>query len=69
MTVASGVGGLLVPLTGGQRQRRGSHDRDLLGPQAGPDPAPGTPRASSTACCSIAFGVLAGVAVMRSRRC
>ena len=64
MTVASGVGGLLAPLTGGHNANvAGPMTAICSGPQAGPDPGARYAASVVNGVLFIAFGVLAGVAV------
>ncbi|SDF28008.1 benzoate/H(+) symporter BenE family transporter [Pseudonocardia oroxyli] len=64
MTVASGVGGLLAPLTGGHNANiAGPMTAICSGPQAGPDPDARYAASVVNGVLFIAFGVLAGVAV------
>ncbi|MFP5071234.1 benzoate/H(+) symporter BenE family transporter [Pseudonocardia nantongensis] len=64
MTVASGVGGLLAPLTGGHNANvAGPMTAICAGPQAGPDPDARYAASVVNAVLFIVFGVLAGFAV------
>ncbi|MBN9797746.1 MULTISPECIES: benzoate/H(+) symporter BenE family transporter [Pseudonocardia] len=64
MTVASGVGGLLAPLTGGHNANvAGPMTAICSGPQAGPDPDARYAASVVNGVLFIAFGALAGIAV------
>ena len=64
MTVASGVGGLLAPLTGGHNANvAGPMTAICAGPQAGPDPDARYAASVVNAVLFIVFGLLAGFAV------
>ncbi|BBG05568.1 MULTISPECIES: benzoate/H(+) symporter BenE family transporter [Pseudonocardia] len=64
MTVASGIGGLLAPLTGGHNANiAGPMTAICSGPQAGPDPEARYAASVVNGLIFIAFGVLAGFAV------
>ncbi|MBP2366790.1 benzoate/H(+) symporter BenE family transporter [Pseudonocardia parietis] len=64
MTIASGVGGLLAPLTGGHNANvAGPMTAICSGPQAGPDPDARYAASVVNGMLFVAFGVLAGFAV------